>query len=140
MSVYTVARTLGTQYIGQRAVSRGDAVMFDIDDTLIHVDGTPIQEMIALIQTCKNLGYRIIIMTARPNVPENHTYTQMQLSDFGIPYNAVYFVPAEQKTDIKKQTGLKYILSVGDMETDIGYSEKFIKLPNLSDPQLYSNI
>ena len=138
--MYTVARTLGTRYVTQRTVSDGDAVMFDIDDTLIHTDGTPIQDMIALIQTCRSLGYRIVIMTARPNVPENHTYTQMQLNEFGIPYTVVYFVPAEQKTAIKKQTGLRYILSVGDMNPDIGHSEKFIKLPNVSDPNVYSDI
>jgi ribonucleotide monophosphatase NagD (HAD superfamily) len=140
MGKYTIANKLGVKCVSQRNVTENDAVMFDIDETLIHVDGTPIKEMISLVQTCKFLGYRIIIITARPDFATNHHYTRMQLIKFGIPYHAVYFAPPEVKTEIKKHSGLRYILSVGDMDTDIGYSENFIKLPNYSDPQVYSNI
>jgi ribonucleotide monophosphatase NagD (HAD superfamily) len=140
MGKYTIAKTLGVKCVSQRHLKENDAVMFDIDETLIHVNGKPIHEMISLIQTCKFLGYRIIIITARPDFAVNHYYTQMQLIKFGIPYDEVYFVPPEQKTQVKKDTGLKYVLSVGDMDTDIGHTEHFIKLPNYSDPQLYSNI
>ena len=140
MGRYTIAKTLGVKCVSQRIVRENDAVMFDIDETLIHVDGRPIDEIISLVQTCRSLGYRIIIITARPDIPMNHYFTQVQLVKFGIPYNEVYFVRPEMKTEIKKSTGLRFILSVGDMDTDIGHSENFIKLPNYSDPQVYSNI
>jgi ribonucleotide monophosphatase NagD (HAD superfamily) len=140
MGRYTIAKTLGLKHVSQRTVKPKDAVMFDIDDTLIHVDGTPIKEMISLIKTCMKLGYRIIIITARPDYVVNHTFTQIQLAKFNIPYNEVYFAPAEKKTEVKKHSGLNYVLSVGDMDTDIGHSEKFLKLPNYADPNLYSNI
>ena len=140
MGKYTIAKTLGVKCVSNRFVRENDAVMFDIDDTLIHVDGSPLNEMISFAHACRSLGYRIIIITARPDFAVNHYHTRMQLIKFGIPYNAVYFVPAKDKTDLKKETGLRYILSVGDLDTDIGHSENFIKLPNYSDPQVYSNI
>ena len=140
MSKYAIAKTLGVKCVSNRFVRETDAVMFDIDDTLIHVDGAPIDEMISLAHMCMSLGYRIIIITARPDFAVNHYHTRMQLIQFKIPYNAVYFVPAREKTSLKKETGLRYILSVGDLDTDIGHSENFIKLPNYSDPQVYSNI
>lgn len=140
MGKYAIAKTLGVKCVSQRFVNKNDAVMFDIDETLIHVDDTPIDEMISLAHVCKSLGYRIIIITARPDFAVNHYHTRMQLIKFRIPYHAVYFVPAEEKTNLKKESGLRYILSVGDMDTDIGHSENFLKLPNYSDPQLYSNI
>ena len=140
MGRYTIAKTLGLKCVSQRTVKPNDAVMFDIDETLIHVDGTPIKEMISLIKTCTNLGYKIIIITARPDYVVNHTYTQIQLAKFDIPYNEVYFVPAEQKTATKKASKYRYVLSVGDMDTDIGHSDNFIKLPNYADPNIYSNI
>jgi len=140
MGKYTIAKTLGVKCVSQRVVRENDAVMFDIDETLIHVDGNPIEDMISLAQTCRFLGYRIIIITARPDFAVTHHYTLTQLLKFRIPYHSVYFVPAEEKTNLKKETGLRYVLSVGDMDTDIGHSENFIKLPNYSDPQVYSNI
>jgi len=140
MGAYTVAKKLGVKCVSNRTVTQKDAVMFDIDETLIHVNGKPIKEMISLIQTCMRLGYLIIIITARPDYLVNHTHTQIQLAKFNIPYNEVYFVPAEKKSATKKATGYRYVLSVGDMDTDIGHSDNFIKLPNYADPNVYSNI
>jgi hypothetical protein len=140
MDTYAIAKQLGKQCVTKRVVRDGDAVMFDIDDTLIRTDDTPIHEMISLARMCKNLGYLVIIITARPDFAVNHHHTQKQLIKYRIPYDAVYFVQAHQKTHLKKMTRLRYILSVGDMETDLGHSEYVIKLPNHFDPRAFSNI
>jgi hypothetical protein len=50
------------------------------------------------------------------------------------------FTDAEKKTLAKRKTKLNYVLSVGDMPTDLGGSEKWIKLPSFFDKNIYSNI
>jgi len=122
--------------VSRRVVREGDAVMFDIDETLIHTNGEPIKEMITLFNVCKNLGYRTIIITARPD----HPYTRRQLAKNLISPHELYFCPAVEKTNLKRRTGHRYILSVGDLQTDLGHSEYFIKLPDKYDKKVYSNI
>jgi len=138
MGKYTIAKELGVKSVSQRIVQYNDAVMFDIDETLIHVDGSPINEMISLFKLCKVLGYKTIIITARPAVYQ--TETVLQLSSLGIFPSEVYYVPADLKTRLKEQTGYNYVLSVGDLNTDLHGSEYFIKLPDTFDPRVYSNI
>lgn len=140
MESMTIAKKLGVFCITNRTVFETDAVMFDIDETLIHVDGTPIPEMILLLQLCKSLGYTVIIITARPDTEINHRYTKFQLISFGIFPDQVYFVPPNEKIKVKEQTGLHYILSVGDLTTDLGGSDYWIKLPDENDKNIYSNI
>lgn len=135
-----VAKELGVLCVSHRTVEETDAVMFDIDETLIHVDGTPIPEMISLLQLCRELGYVVIIITARPDFAVDHYYTKYQLISFGIFPEQVYFVPPGEKTKVKEQTGLHYVLSVGDLCTDLGGSDYWIKLPDTTDSNVYSNI
>ena len=140
MDSMAIAKMLGTTCITGRVIAETDAVMFDIDETLIHVDGTPIIEMISLLNKCRNMGYNVIIITARPDHAVNHVYTRVQLISFGIYPHAVYFVPPHEKTKVKQQTGLRYILSVGDLVSDLGGSDYWIKLPDETDKNVYSNI
>ena len=140
MGKYTIAKELGVKCVSQRNIQDSDAVMFDIDETLIHVDGSPIDEMISLFKLCKALGYKTIIITARPNHAVYQHETVLQLSSLGIFPSEVYYVPAHLKTQVKEQTGYNYVLSVGDLTTDLYGSEYFIKLPNTFDPRVYSNI
>ena len=49
-----------------RVVGEKDAVMFDIDDTLIFTNGNANVPIIKLLHYAKYLGYKIIIITARP--------------------------------------------------------------------------
>jgi ribonucleotide monophosphatase NagD (HAD superfamily) len=137
---YTIAKKLGLMCVSGRVVNPNDAVMFDIDETLVHHDGTPIEDMISLFKTCKKLGYKVILITARPDFATNHHFTLMQLIKYDLFPDEVYFVPAEEKTRIKEQTGLHYILSVGDLYTDLGGSDYFIKLPDVVDKRIQSNI
>ena len=43
-----------------------DAAMFDIDDTLIWTNGQPNVPIIHLLHKMRVLGYKIVIITARP--------------------------------------------------------------------------
>ncbi|QIG59926.1 hypothetical protein [Dishui Lake phycodnavirus 4] len=120
----------GLNVIQNRVREHGDAVMFDIDDTLIYQvlapSGQRNEWMIDLLKEAKDLGYYIIIITARPSTKETIEYTIAQLHNYNIYYDELMFVPAENKTDAKKQSKWKYILSVGDMETDLTDSEHVI--------------
>jgi ribonucleotide monophosphatase NagD (HAD superfamily) len=135
-----VVKALGIKCISNRTVLEKDAVMFDIDETLIYINGKPITEMIELFQICKKMGYRVVIITARPDFAENHYSTIMQLIKHNLNPDEIYFTSPEKKTTIKKETGLHYVLSVGDLYTDLGHTDYFIKLPDNYDRNFYSNI
>ena len=113
--------------------TKNDAVMFDIDDTLIYShSGKPIVASVDLAQRARDMGYKIIIMTARPGTTENCYYTEAELKLAGIPYDELHFVPAHEKNALKRKTGYRYVLSVGDLWTDLGESLHWIKLPSTS--------
>jgi ribonucleotide monophosphatase NagD (HAD superfamily) len=114
-----------------RKIKDKDAVMFDIDDALIRSkDGSGIKETINLLKTLRFLGYVIVIITARPGTEQNMMLTQRQLALHGIYYDHLYFAPAPLKTVVKKQLmseyGYKFILSAGDLPTDLTDSEYYI--------------
>ena len=111
-----------------RVVEKKDAVMFDIDDTLIFTNGQANREMIDLLNYSKRLGYKIIIITARPFSIVTRQFTIMQLKKYGIIYDELYLTPALNKGNVKKQSGYNYILSVGDQETDLTHTKYGIKI------------
>ena len=111
-----------------RVINKKDAVMFDIDDTLIFTNGVANTEMINLLNYCKKLGYKIIIITARPNTVFTEMFTKWQLKKYGIPYHSLIITPAQNKGNVKVQTGLNYILSVGDQPTDLTHTKYAIKI------------
>tara|TARA_Y100000389_G_scaffold201567_2_gene244573 strand:- start:9148 stop:9480 length:333 start_codon:yes stop_codon:yes gene_type:complete len=96
-----------------------DAVMFDIDDTLIFTNGKPNVPVIQLLYDAMQLGYKIIIITARPAMSITLAFTKAQLKHYKIPYNHLYLTPAHNKGNLKTMTGLNYVLSVGDQMTDL---------------------
>ena len=114
-------------YITRRIVKPNDCVMFDIDDTLIKVDGTPISKIINLLRICQILGYKIVIITARPYYPENTQWTKQQLAQLGITYDLLAYAAPQHKTTTKKhlmkERGWNFVLSVGDLDTDLTDSE-----------------
>lgn len=111
-----------------RYVNYKDAVMFDIDNTLIFTNGIPNYKAIQLLNDCVKLGYRIVIITARPNIPGIMALTKIQLYMYGIYYDELYITPAHNKGNIKRQTGYNYVLSVGDKDTDLTHSKYTIKI------------
>lgn len=111
-----------------RVISEKDAVMFDIDDTLIFINGQANLPIINLLKYAMNLGYKIIIITARPFSIISRHFTMMQLRKYGILYDELYLTPAINKGNLKKQTGYNYILSVGDQDTDLTHSMYGVKI------------
>ncbi|MAR77921.1 MAG: hypothetical protein CMD43_03140 [Gammaproteobacteria bacterium] len=111
-----------------RIIDNKDAVMFDIDDTLIFTNGKSNTPIIELLRYSKKLGYKIIIITARPQNTPTLTFTKWQLSAYNIPYDALIIAPAHEKGNVKVKTGLNYILSVGDQPTDLTHTKYAIKI------------
>ena len=121
-SLITLMNTLknrGIEYISRRPVRVDDAVMFDIDDTLIFENGTPNTPMIELLHIARNLGYKIVIITARPGMDMVIGLTQKQLRKYNITYDYLGFTSARTKTLMKKQLPYTFVLSVGDLNTDL---------------------
>jgi phosphoglycolate phosphatase-like HAD superfamily hydrolase len=133
------ALTFGLECISERVVAENDAVMFDIDDTLLKTDGTPIPEMIYLFQVSKSLGYKMVIITARPHFEENVINTKDQLLKNSIFADKLVFTEMEKKTKAKEILEYNFVLSVGDMHTDLGSSENWIKLPSMFDKNVYTS-
>ena len=139
------AKFIGLQYLRKRIYKPGDAVMFDIDNTLLDREtGRPIKPIIELLYGAQSLGYRIAILTARPDHYENQVYTSTQLRLNGIPYNTLGYSPAHKKTNAKKflnqNSRYNFVLSVGDYWTDLTDSEEWIKLPNHQDTNFHTSI
>ena len=78
----------------------------------------------------KCLGYKVIIITARPNFIENRTYTENQLKLHNINYDLIFYTTHLNKKYIKKKLINTFVLSVGDMWTDLTDSLHYIKLPS----------
>ena len=109
------------------------AVVFDIDDTLISsprsAPGRPIMPIVSLYRYALANGFRVVIVTARPDVQGNTEYTLNQLKQHNIPHPHELYIrpvdddPEEFKTRarnaIRKQ-GWNTILSIGDMKWDVG--------------------
>lgn len=138
-------------------------VIFDIDDTLVYTDHAniflnkkfpynlisgymifpPIQQMVDIIKLCKNLGFKIIIITARPYESEKSSKKNLEL--LNISYDEMYhnnnYPDINFKINLKKKLSTKnnIILSVGDQWPDIqGLNGCLcIKLPSYQDSNTY---
>ncbi len=113
-----------------RIIKDKDAVMFDIDDTLIFTNGRANKPIINLLHYCSHLGYSIVIITARPGFVWMREFTKWQLKRYNITYDELLFIPAELKGEAKASSGYNYILSVGDMDTDLTNSAFGLKISN----------
>ena len=110
-------------------VPPNDAVMFDIDDTLIaSCTGKRIEPVYKIYQQMKRAGYKIVIVTARPVFEMNVRWTQNQLLTNGITYDELVFTSPENKGSYKRRSKYNFILSVGDMDTDLTDSQYSIKI------------
>ena len=124
------AKQYGINILQHNTPTSDNAVMFDIDDTLIFYDRKPNKPIIELARVAKIIGYKIIIITARPNYKENRQTTVHELKQFNIPYDLVIYTSHQNKTQIKQKMNNDFILSVGDMWTDLTDSKHWIKLPS----------
>jgi len=120
----------GVYYLSNRTVNPRDAVMFDIDDTLIFTDGQPNQPIIDLVHISKELGYEVVIITARPQVKHAIDWTIDQMERYGIDYDHIGFTSAETKSLMKRGLPHRFILSIGDMHTDLTDSDHWLNISN----------
>jgi ribonucleotide monophosphatase NagD (HAD superfamily) len=125
-----ILKKWGIYYISNRIVQTHDAVMFDIDDTLIFTNRAPVVPMIELLHIAHGMGYKIILITARPGTDMNIRWTVQQLRDYGIIYDTLIFTSAETKYIVKRKLPYNFILSVGDMPTDLTGSKHFLNTSN----------
>jgi len=111
-------------------IEPNNAIIFDIDDTLIDKYGQCIIPVIQLYNYAKTLGLIPIIITARLDEVNNINYTLYQLHTCNITdYHEIFFRPEnmlnlyEYKNSRRKHiydSGFKVLMSVGDMPWDIG--------------------
>jgi predicted HAD superfamily phosphohydrolase YqeG len=123
-------RQRGLEYIVNRKIQPGDAVMFDIDDTLITYTGKPIAPMIKLLWDAEAMGYIVVVITARPRFEPVIDMTMKQLADNGINYHELGFTSADTKILMKEKLGYNFVLSVGDQPTDLTGSEHWLNTSN----------
>lgn len=105
--------------------TENDAVMFDIDDTLIaSTSGDILAPVVALARRAAAMGYKIVIITARPHwFGDTVEYTQQNLRDIGVEWDRLAFCDGSQKGWMKRELGYNFVLSVGDMWWDLTDSE-----------------
>jgi len=125
-------KRVGIEYISNSEIASNDAVMFDIDDTLIYVNKDPITPMIKLLYEAKKMGYNIVLITARPGWEEFVKMTVNELNSYNIYYDYLGFTSATTKTLMKKELPYNFILSVGDLETDLTDSMHTLNTSNFS--------
>ena len=142
---YENSYIIGKKYIDSVKLIGNQAVMFDIDDTLLKVckNGTlkKIQPVIDLLKYCGDSGFLVYKITARPNLPGVLESTIKELKYHGIPYSGLFLRdPRDEsiyyKSNIKgllKKENINFIMSVGDNDMDIigNFSGFCIKLPKL---------
>ena len=124
------AKQIGIDILTKHHRKTNDAVMFDIDDTLIFTNGEPNKPIIELLHEALGMTYKIIIITARPPLDHNIERTIKQLYEYGIPYDYIGFTSPLTKGIMKQQLPYNFILSVGDMPTDLTDSEHVLNISN----------
>lgn len=103
------------------------AVVFDIDDTLLRSDTFEvIKPTWDLFQYCKDKGYKIYIITARPDTKRVIQWTAQQLQQASLTgFEKISFRPQwdfnvyKYKLDMRRSIPEKIVMSVGDMVWDI---------------------
>ena len=143
-NVYKRAANLAVKYIDKKVIKQKSAVMFDIDDTLLFVNGntlTPITPMIDLLNYCIIKDLLIVIITARSE--DYREQTIADLNKYGINYSYLYLrkspqddndplFKSRQKERLLADYGIKVLMSIGDQMVDINgdYSGYSLKLPS----------
>jgi|TARA_B110000444_G_scaffold27568_1_gene22724 predicted HAD superfamily phosphohydrolase YqeG len=125
-------KLVGMHHITNRVVKHNDAVMFDIDDTIIFTDGRPNIPIIELLHSASLRGYKIVIITARSGTEGVIDYTMKQLKEYRIVYDYLGFTSPETKIVMKKKLPYNFILSVGDMPTDLTGSDHWLNISTFS--------
>lgn len=116
--------------INNTPIYPNSVIIYDIDDTLLDGQGSPIIPIIYTYQYAKNAGLIPVIITARPGTDQNIEWTKVQLENVGVSgYKYMYFRPYDNpdhstyKLFARKNLfdrGYNTVISIGDMPWDIG--------------------
>ena len=117
--------------IDQTPFNEKNAIIYDIDDTLIDIEGVPIIPIINSYKYAIKKGIKPIIITARVGTKENIENTLKELKEYGIDkYILIYFLQVNKFDNWKYkflarknvfEKGYNIVGSVGDMPWDIGH-------------------
>jgi predicted secreted acid phosphatase len=110
--------------------AENDAVVFDIDDTLIDQKTKQVIQPVYDFYTFLKERMIIFIITARPDLDKTIEYTKNELTKHNIrEYKSIYFRKVSN-TDIRRyklyarkdilDKGYNILISIGDKEWDIG--------------------
>lgn len=128
----------GYQLIRMRSPNQS-VVFFDIDDTLLNThqyvyEGgymRSIAPIVGLYKTCRSIGLKTVIITARPAFQENIEFTKNELLFHGLGFDLLYMRPIDDTNDVadfKKwcrcdalhRLGGEPLFAIGDRVWDFG--------------------
>ena len=117
---YTYEEVLveGRKMLNDTRILRNYAVMFDIDLTF-QIGDYYVAPIVTLMHLCREAGVKIIIITARKEQDGRHKSDELYLTFDGIPFDELHYRRYSPKDDCKKETGYKYLFSVGDVWGDV---------------------
>ena len=103
-------RWLETWLRFQQRLGKSGVVVFDIDDTLIDSNTEQaIPAVLRVYRLCKTLGFRRMIVTARPDIPMSRMQTRATLRAAKIDeYDALYMMPHKDYTKGTPELVSKY--------------------------------
>ena len=130
-------------FLTLRRRGRRDAVVFDVDGTLVADETHCILPVRILYDAALRQGYKIFIVTARPLTRGNQIFTALMLEKCGIEgYQSMFMRPSSEEhlyryKVIRRQTianlGFNTVMSVGDMPFDFGaYGGRAVEIPRLT--------
>lgn len=131
------------QHLDYMKLPYNPVVVFDIDNILLHSNGTSITPMLKVYNHVKKIGISPIIITNRLGILPIIEFTKNQLKNCGIDgYKSLYFRhpnkidnPYMYKKKARyniHERGMNIIMTIGDKKSDIGYYGGFgIIIPNL---------
>ena len=129
-------------YLSQLTLKDKDCIVFDIDETLLDLNGNVIQPIVDIYNYAKKRNVLISIITARTGTLRVVEYTTTQLKNKNITgwkylylrpnINEDPFIYKENARKSLVVKGYNIIMSIGDQSFDIGkYGGKGILLPKL---------
>ena len=111
------------------------AIVFDLDDTLMHYEDKvlPIEPTLALLRACRAAGIQVHIVTARHGTRANRTCAKQDLVDLGLTpadYKQIWMRPSkypdtavaeckQRQRDAIVATGCRIFAAVGDQWWDL---------------------
>jgi predicted secreted acid phosphatase len=130
-------------FLSFRIKKPNDAIIFDIDGTLVANESHCILPVKYLYDIALSYGYHVFIITARAKTLGNELFTIIMLEKCGITtYDSIFMRPLnelnlfsfkESRRKAISDMGFHSVMSVGDMPFDFGaYGGLSIKIPEIN--------